>query len=211
MEICIETARKHHAKAIKECDQRECKESVYEEAKPSFNECNTLDDPEEKAKCMSKIYQWIADMLQECYPEQTCDEKAQDHLVEALDACYENTDPVEIEICVADVKERVAKRLEECECSEEVYAELKPKFEDCENFEDPEEKTKCLEEVNALLEEMLSERCYPQPTCYDRADAYLEERITECRNNDAVDAEVCIETARGHHAKMLKECAQREC
>jgi hypothetical protein len=63
MEICIETARKHHAKAIKECDQRECKESVYEEAKPSFNECNTLDDPEEKAKCMSKMYQWIADML----------------------------------------------------------------------------------------------------------------------------------------------------
>ena len=211
VEICIENAKGHHAKWIKECDQRECKESVYAKAEASFNECNTIDDPEEKAKCIAKVEQWIEEMLQECVPEQTCDEKAQDHLVEALDGCYQNTDPNEIEICVANVKEIVAKRLEECECREEVYAELKPKFENCENLDDPEEKTKCLAEVNALLKAMLSERCYPQPTCYDRADAYLEERITECRSNDEVDVETCIETARGHHAKMLKECDQREC
>jgi hypothetical protein len=95
------------------------------------------------------VEQWIADMLQECIPEQTCDEKAQDHLVEALEACYQNTDPVEIEICVADVKERVAKILEKCElaeCKEGVYADAEPRFEECNSLND-EDYAGCIEEV----------------------------------------------------------------
>jgi hypothetical protein len=48
---------------------------------------------------------------------------------------------------------------------ESVKAELQPKFDNCENIDDPEEKAKCLKEANALLEFSL-QRCYPE-TCYD--------------------------------------------
>jgi hypothetical protein len=99
-----------------------------------LDRCQSLDDEVEKDYCIENVLRYREETVQKyCYPDKTCDEKAQDHLVEALDGCYQNTDPNEIEICVADVKDRVAKRLEECECKEEVYAELKPKFEDCEN------------------------------------------------------------------------------
>jgi bacterioferritin (cytochrome b1) len=118
VETCIETARGHHAKMLKECDQRECEESVYADAEPSFNECNTIDDEVEYAECIARVEQWIKDMLQKCYPEQTCHEDANDYLVEALDACYQNTDSVEIDICVKEVKERHAKWIEECDLTE---------------------------------------------------------------------------------------------
>jgi hypothetical protein len=149
VEVCIETAKGHHAKMLKECAQRECKESVYAKAEPELDYCYSLDDEVEKAKCIEKVEQWIADMLQECYPEQTCDEKAQDHLVEALEGCYRNTDPVEIDICVANVKDHVAKRLEKCEldeCKEGVYADAEPRFDECNSLND-EDYAGCIEEV----------------------------------------------------------------
>jgi hypothetical protein len=116
------------------------------------------------------VEQWIADMLQECYPEPTCLEKADAEHEKRLAECENNTDPVEVEACIESSGHIVhdAKRLcEQQECIDGVYAEAEWDY--CYTLEDEAERAECLAEVEKWIAEML-QKCYPEMTSHEKAD-----------------------------------------
>jgi hypothetical protein len=75
---------------------------------------------------------------------------------------------------------------EECdqqECKREVTAGNWWRYDECEGIEDREEAHKCEIGVDKTIAEIVQRECYPQPTCYDLAEAYINERLKVCRDN----------------------------
>jgi hypothetical protein len=85
--------------------------------------------------------------------------------------CKNNDDSVEIEICQKEAKEHYAGWINECEmadCKDRIRSEFEPKFDSCNQIEDPEKRQACLDEVNSVMMEIVEEQCYPPPpTCHE--------------------------------------------
>jgi hypothetical protein len=60
-------------------------------------------------------------------------------------------------------------------------------------------------EVEALLKELIEGNCYPQPTCYEEADAWLQEVTAKCQTEWALP-EQCILEAREEYAQKVETC-----
>jgi hypothetical protein len=98
--------------------------------------------------------------------------------------------------------------IEMCDCYEEQEAELAGRFKFCNAQTDPVEKKICLEEVNALLDQMKEENCHEQPNCWENAQSIYEEIIAICDalDDDSADKEQCYERAQQKFDAMNEEC-----
>lgn len=55
--------------------------------------------------------------------------------------------------------------------------------------------------------------CYPQPTCYEEADANLEEALQTCLVDfwDPLEIEICQKEAKEIYSKAYEECDLQAC
>jgi hypothetical protein len=60
--------------------------------------------------------------------------------------------------------------VEECdqqECKREVSAGAWWMYDECENYENPNEAQNCEQRVDKAIAELVQKECYPQPTCLE--------------------------------------------
>jgi hypothetical protein len=109
--------------------------------------------------------------------------------------------------------------MEECsikECKERTRAENEWMYDECKMVADADYE-ECRAKVDKDIAEIIQRTCYPEPTCYDEAYAWLQNALKECDTEPVLFAQVakdeasCHDIAYARHEQMVTDCQQREC